>query len=67
MPDSPRAFQTLYSTGFLQLQDAQALFHTRTLARTNYWAEFNEILHGGLLEHPKWDSRGRFLNFDPGA
>ena len=42
-----------------------AIFHTRVLARTNYWADFLEILHGWLLDDSKWDSRGTFFYFQP--
>ena len=44
------------------LQNAQPLFPTQTLARTNYWAELAEILHGNLLGDSAWDSRGVFWN-----
>ena len=48
------------TTGGLILQNAHPLFHTHTLARTNYWAELAEIWHGILLGDSTWDSRGFF-------
>ena len=48
------------STGWLILQNAHHLFRTQTLARANYWAELDEILHGTLLGDSTWDSRGFF-------
>ena len=48
------------TTGILILQNAQPLFHTQTLARTNYWAELAEIWHGIPLGDSAWDSRGVF-------
>ena len=58
-PSANRA-GSLTTTGVLILQNAQQLFHTHTLARTNYWAELAEILHGILLGDSTWDSRGVF-------
>ena len=37
-----------------------SLYHTQYLARRNYSAEMTEILHGTLLGHSAWDSRGIF-------
>ena len=38
-----------------------AVFHTRVLARANYWADFHEILRRCLLDDSNWDCRGTFL------
>ena len=47
-------------TGVLIIENALSLFHTQYLARRNYSAEMTEILHGTLLGHSAWDSRGIF-------
>ena len=36
----------LQSTGLLVIQNAQPLFCTKTLDRSNYWAELDDIFHG---------------------
>ena len=47
-------------TGLLVIQNAQQLFCTTTLDRSNYWAEFDEILHGALLGDNSSNYRGIF-------
>ena len=39
-----------------------ATFSYPSLARTNYWAELAEILHGILLGDSTWDNQGVFGN-----
>ena len=36
------------------------IFHSASLVRRNYWAEWTEILHGTLQGDSAWDSRGFF-------
>ena len=53
---------------FNQLNSVQSfcatIFHAQVLVRTNYWADFLEILHGRLFKDFRWDSQGTFVIFD---